>query len=175
MGLVIQPDPQVKRGGELALFLLVSYPEAMADQTQASTATSASSPASAPSGQKSPLDILEEILKESDAQKTGVAGAGSDSASGQAAAGDEPQPSDEELQAQIQQQQEAQRLADEAALKQQIEELKTINQTPQYQAAQAQDQAEADERQHEADELVGLEIRQLEHTKIPVDTATTSE
>lgn len=142
----------------------------MADQT-----TSQPFPKSpAPTGQKSPLDILEEILNEADAQEDGdTAAAGAPKAGATPAA--EPQVPDAEIQAQIKQQEEQHKQQDAIALQQKIEELKTITQTPEYQAAQTQDHAKEEKLHQEEEERAATEIRQLQHTKIPVDTTTTGE
>ncbi len=110
-------------------------------------------------GGKSPLDMLEQILK--DQKQEGAEAPATPVAAPVVPA--EPLISPEELQAQ----QAAHKAQDEVDLKAKIAELETIKQTPEYQArveqnAQAQTQAE---EAHSGQE--GFEIRQLDHTKVP--------
>jgi hypothetical protein len=131
-------------------------------------------PGSDPSqpAQKSPLDILEEILRESKDQGGG----------GPAGPGQPPEPegpvvgedglTDEERaaqQAEREAEKERQRQEDAAALQQQLQALKTIDQTPQYQARVAQEQAEVAADAAKDAALDGFEIFQLKHTKITPD------
>lgn len=128
----------------------------MADDPQTPPQNAATDP-----NQKSPLDILEEILSEKGAS-AGDPGGMQAEASVAPVVPEPPQPTAEEL-AQL----EAARLAqDQAELQQKQAELQTITQTPQYQARVEQE--EAAKQQHDQQETAqeGFEIKQIEHTKI---------
>jgi len=108
------------------------------------------------SGDKSPLDILEEILQESDAE----------------AAAEQAQAAQAEAEkaaklAELERQAEEQRARDAAMLHQQLADLKTIEETPENQARVQQNEA----RQRAADEAKaqaeGFGIFQLGHMKVP--------
>ena len=170
---IVLQDPAAVGVDDTASAAVATQPVDQPVPDPAAIPDSASAPAKA---QKSPLDILEEILKEADSQDAAKAGS-----TPSAAAPASPDPAvtpeqtaeaDAAVQAQIAQQQEAQRQQDQIALQQQIEALKTISDTPQFQAAQEQHQEEQDVRDSEDVGRVGNEIRQLEHIKIPVDPST---
>lgn len=101
--------------------------------------------------QKSPLDVLETILDEAKSKTRTV----------------NQQEQQEEQQRQELAQQDAQQKAEDAQkLRQQIEELKTVTQTPAYQARVEQEQEKQEEQEKEKQEQQGYQIVQLEHTKV---------
>ena len=118
----------------------------------------------ASSDDKNPLDVLEELLKDS-----GGSGGGG-------AAGDPPKPelkpgelTDEELaqrREEFEQKKAIQTAEDTQKLAEQQELLKTLTQTPQYQARvqQEADHDAASAKEEEAGE--GYEVTQLKHDKI---------
>jgi hypothetical protein len=147
-------------------------PTPPADPTSVVPSDSTAPAADPNAPQKSPLDILEEIL--GDAAKSGAA-PGAGAAPGTAGSADapaeppkpqipaEPQISPEELAAK----EAAQKAKDEADILQKQAELQTITQTPEYHARVEQNAAaEASAHEHDTDGQ-GFEIIQLEHKKLP--------
>ncbi len=152
----------------------------MTDPGAVSVATQQPPASDPPADQKSPLDILEEIL--GDAAKKGGAGA----AAGAVPTSDAPNtPADPTMSADRQAQpppppqepamtiEEAEAIkqahleADQVALQQKVAELQTITQTPQYQARVEQNTAAATTSEEQTNSQAGFEIVQLEHKKIP--------
>lgn len=105
-------------------------------------------------GGKNPLDVLEEILNQSKKEDT------AQQAEAQQAAAEQAE------MAQAQQEMAAQRREDQAKIQQQLEQLKTIEDTPQYQARVEQEAAKVQEKQDSENGTKGNEIRQIQHTKI---------
>ncbi len=133
--------------------------------------------------QKSPLDILEDILAESqqdggaDATTAGVgrdvldAGDFSMEGSGVDAVA---VPDEAVLRQQVDTDMAAQAVVDQQDILVKIEELKTITDTPEYKAGLAQEVATESARQTHKHSLEGSEILQLKHIKIPVEVANVS-
>lgn len=127
-------------------------------------------PADGGAGQKSPLDVLEELLKESQA-KAGAAGQGPGAPGGMGAmepAPDPNQPTPEQLQLQAEMEEKLrqQAIIDQQHLEEQRVALGQIKDTPQYKARVQQDQDKVDEQQSKQSAGQGFDIKQLEHTKI---------
>ena len=105
--------------------------------------------AAAANSDQSPLDILDQILKDAQSKAT-------DAASEKLAEDEKKREEARERQRQLDQQKVQEELA-------QISEMKN---SPQYQAMQDQ-KKEAVEQQHEhQQQMTGMEIKQLEHSKI---------
>jgi|GEM_PF-3063221 len=135
------------------------------------TTTLPASPAAAPNTPtKSPLDILEEILNDPKSKtpiEPGTAAASVTSAVPEAAT--QPPPAVPQLTAEeIAAQQQVQDQADQQALAAETAELKTIVNTPAYQARVQQAAAAQEETQQHVEATKEFEIKQLEHSKIPV-------
>jgi hypothetical protein len=115
----------------------------------------ATPPAAAPktpktgSSQQSPLDVLDQILNE---------------AQSKAAKGEEEKQKEEERK----RLEEAarQREEDQKRIEQQLAELQTVKQSPQYQALVEQQQEVIGEKEEKAKELEGMEIVQIGHTTL---------
>lgn len=124
-------------------------------------------PAQAGAPQKSPLDMLEDIL--ADAQKKDQAKKGETEAAAKAEAEAKAAAEKAAQEAALEAEKLRQQQEDELQLKQKQEELKTIVETPQYQARV--DQQQAEEQKHAAEDAAGagFQITQLGHTKIQVD------
>lgn len=123
-------------------------------------------PAGAPGAQKSPLDVLEDILNES----KGAGGAGADPAAAKAAAeaqvAADAAKAEAEAMAQVQADMEKQRVEDQQQLQQQISNLSSIKDTPAYQARVAQDEEKKRQDAATASAGEGFDIVQLGHTKV---------
>lgn len=135
--------------------------------TDPTTVPAAPVPAPKSDAQKSPLDVLEEILNESKGSSGGPAvdpAAAKAAAEAQAAA--EAAKAEAEAMAKVQADMERQRLEDQQKLKEQITDLKTIKDTPAYQARVAQDEEKKQEAAATAVAGAGYEIVQLDHTKV---------
>ncbi len=130
-------------------------------------ATQTAAPASTPGGKgsgKSPLDVLEEILQEN----KGAGDAGGASGPTQDKGAEPEQVVDPAEQARIEQQIAQRQLLDQEQIQQQLEELRTIADTPQNQARIEQRQQEEEQHHKAALDADGHQIRQLDHTKIEV-------
>lgn len=128
---------------------------------------------SSPAPTKSPLDILEEILNDPSKKAVQPAAAAATGAPppnpgepvpAESALPPIPQPSEAEILAQ----QQAQLIKDQAELITEQANLQTIVDTPAYQARVQQAAATAEESQRQALAGQGFEIKQLDHTKIPM-------
>lgn len=108
--------------------------------------------------QKSPLDLLEDILNESK-----NAGGAADPA---AAAAAEAEAIAAQQAEKISQMQAQNKVADEQAIEQGIAELSSIKDTPAYQARIQQEAATVQAHDQQADAQRGFEIKQLSHKKI---------
>lgn len=108
-------------------------------------------PSQAPSSlpAPNPLDMLDQILNEA-----------------QAKSAEEKQKQEEAEQQRLQAEMDAQRQRDEAAVAEELKDIENLKDSPQYQARVAQLQAEADRTQTQTEQMKGMEIRQLGHTKI---------
>jgi hypothetical protein len=120
----------------------------MTDPAQNSVPAPTPTAAPAP-GQTSPLDVLDQILN--DAQSKAAA---------QETAKEEEEK--QKLQAEV----ERQKQEDQAKLQQQITELKTVTQSPEYQAKVDQDKQAAVQAEEHAQQMDGMEIIQLDHKKV---------
>lgn len=123
-------------------------------------------PATDPAAQKNPLDVLEELLKESQAKVGGGSMPGMPGDPGAAAEPAGPTPEQLQLQAEYEEKLRQQAILDQQALEQKRAELEEIKHTPQYQARVQQDQEKADVQQAKSSAGQGFDIKQLEHTKI---------
>ncbi len=118
----------------------------------------------APAGdQKNPLDVLEELLKESQA-KIGPPGGGKAADAPAEPAG--PTPEQLQQQAELEERLRQQAVLDQQAIEKRRIELLGLKDTPQYQARVQQDQAKADDLQSKDTAGQGFQILQLDHTKI---------
>ena len=112
---------------------------------------------------KNPLDVLEELLKDSGGGAAGAAG-------GKGAEAPKPgELSEEELEQkrqEFEQKQAEQAQVDAQQLAQQHELLKTIKDTPEYQARVQQQEEAAAESEQKQQASDGFEITQLDHDKI---------
>lgn len=117
--------------------------------------------------QKSPLDLLEDILADAQKKDSAKAEEKVEAAKNeeQAKAAADQAATDAAIEAE----KEKHRLEDEALLKQKQEELKTIVDTPEYQAKMAQEEAADKQEAEEFSAGQGFDITQLKHTKIQVD------
>jgi hypothetical protein len=97
----------------------------------------------------SPLDVLDQILSDAQAKTA---------ESAQAKAAEEAHKLEEEH--------KQHQAADRQMLEEELERLKTVKQSPQYQARIQQDMESAMEDQEQAKNLEGNEILQIAHTKI---------
>ncbi len=111
---------------------------------------------------KNPLDVLEELLKDSGS------GSGSGS-SGGAAPAKEGELTEEELaqkRLEFEQKKADQAVVDTADIEKQKALLETITQTPAYQARVQQEEAAVEQTVKNEEAAVGFDIKQLEHDKI---------
>lgn len=120
--------------------------------------------------QKSPLDILEQLLKDSKKDEAASDQAASPQTPGLAAPGGEesaqPAALTPEQIAELDAKLAAQREIDQQKVEQTLSELNSVKTSPQYQARVQQQQQEDQEKQEEAVEHDGHQIRQVSHTKI---------
>ncbi len=117
-------------------------------------------PANPGAPQKSPLDILEDILgKDPNAAGAAVPDASPAPAD---APPSQPQPTLEEIRALEQEM----AVRDQAALAAKQAEMASITESPEYQVRVTQDEAAAEQTATASDALEGFEIKQLDHTKI---------
>ncbi len=143
----------------------------MTDQPQQPAAPTPSpvdpTAAQAPAG-KSPLEMLEEMLQATQAQQPAATPAPTQTAAAPAPqAGATPPVAEPQLDpAVIAQAQADSNAQDQVDLKAKLEELKTISQTPEYQARVAQNQAAVNEEAQQQSAIQGYEIHQLDHKKI---------
>lgn len=113
------------------------------------TPGAANDPAAAASTDQSPLDLLDQILKDAQAKAS--------EASAEKIADDEKKREEErERQRQLDQQKVEEELA-------QIEQMKT---SPEYQAMQQQKQDAVVQKEEHQKQMTGMEILQLEHSKL---------
>lgn len=149
----------------------------MNQSDQSDTSTQGPAPAqpgqSAPSlnagseAKKSPLEILEEILAESQQKAAAGGEGGAQNDDGQPLAVDEVGRDEAARQEALAAEQEAAKLAqDKVALEQKIAELKALDQTPENQARLAQLKAEAANHDGELEAQEGFEIRQVSHDQV---------
>ncbi|MBW7944465.1 hypothetical protein H3C70_03635 [Patescibacteria group bacterium] len=101
----------------------------------------------APSDQ-SPLDILDQILK--DAQNKA------------ATTTDQKLADDERL---VQEEQERQRQLDAQKVQEELQQIEAMKSSPQYQAMMQQKQEVEHQKEEHQKQMTGMEILQLEHTK----------
>lgn len=121
--------------------------------------------AQAPAG-KSPLEMLEEMLQATQAQQPAATPAPAQTAASPQG-GTPPPVAEPQLDpAVIAQAQADSNAQDQVDLKAKLEELKTISQTPEYQARVAQNQAAVKEEAQQQSAIQGYEIHQLDHKKI---------
>jgi hypothetical protein len=146
----LTPDPS----------LVPATPTVSPDPVQANVPTSGTP-------QKSPLDMLEDIL--ADAQKKDQAKKGEVEAAAKAEAEAKAAAEKAAQEAALEQEKVRQQQEDEALLHQKQEELKTIVETPEYQARVEQQTAEEQKHADETAAGAGFQITQLGHTKIEVD------
>ncbi len=127
----------------------------MTDAAQVTTAT-AQTPAlptdpagatQAPSDQ-SPLDILDQILKDAQNKAT--------------AAKDEKLADDERR---VQEEQERQRQLDAQRVQEELQQIEEMKSSPQYQAMMHQKEEVEHQKEEHQKQMTGMEILQLEHTK----------
>lgn len=110
---------------------------------------------------KNPLDVLEELLKDSGGSGSGGSQPAQDPQNGELSEEELAQKRAEfELKQQEQQEVDAQKLA------QQQELLKTLKDTPQYQARVHQEEEKEQEKEAEEQAGDGYEVTQLKHDKI---------
>jgi hypothetical protein len=118
------------------------------------TTPPASDPAPSAGGKQSPLAILEEILDESKKASSAQDAAQEQKATEAAQLAE----AKANMAAKIEQ--------DQTLIQQQLAQLQTIQDTPQYQARMTQEEAKKDQAEDSQDGLAGHEIRQIKHTKI---------
>ncbi|MDH5532891.1 MAG: hypothetical protein OEX81_00490 [Candidatus Pacebacteria bacterium] len=109
----------------------------MADTTQAAP-------------KKNPLDILEDILDNAEAQKEDNEAAAAEA----------------KLLAEIKEKEEAARQADLAKLEEERAKMTAIESSPESQARLSQIKEKSEQKQEKEDNSKGFEIRQMGHTKI---------
>lgn len=126
----------------------------------APTTPTASDPAAPP--QKSPLDILEEILQ----QKGGVGEPADAASAAPAAPVVDPAAEEAAKLAEIKALEQQSQAEDQAALAAKQAELASAKQTPAYQARVKQDQATKQQSDSQNAAHEGYQIKQLQHTKI---------
>lgn len=127
----------------------------------------APSPNAGSAAKKSPLEILEEILAESQQKAAAGGEGGPQNGDGQPLAVDEVGRDEAARQEALAAEQEAAKLAqDKVALEQKIAELKALDQTPENQARLAQLKAEAASHDGELEAQEGFEIRQVSHDQV---------
>jgi hypothetical protein len=119
----------------------------MTDSTVAQAPVAATTDATQPTSTQSPLDILDQILNEA-----------------QAKSADSAAEKSKEEERKMQEELERQKQEDKEKLEQQIIELESIKQSPQYQARIEQDQEIKDESEKKKEELQGNQIFQLKRT-----------
>lgn len=110
---------------------------------------------------KNPLDVLEELLKDSGGSGGGGAQPAQTPQNGEL--------SEEELaqkRAEFEQKQVEQQQVDAQKLAQQHELLKTLKDTPQYQARVHQEEEKVQEKEAEEQAADGYEVTQLKHDKV---------
>lgn len=131
----------------------------MTDDSQSTTNTT-------PAGDdKNPLDILEELLRDSGGSGGGAAGGPAEPAKPEEPA--EPTPEEKaKAREEIEQKMADQAVVDAQHVAEQQELLKSLKDTPQYQARVHQDQEKAENSQANQVASDGFEIDQLEHDKI---------
>lgn len=143
----------------------MSYLGSMADDVSVSAPVpSGSDPSGQP--QKNPLDVLEELLNDAKAgaqAPAGVAPAAPDQSATPLAAPEPAGPTPEQL-AQMEAEREAQ---DQAEAQAKLNEIQSVQSTPEFQARIQQDQAAVQQKAQETTAQDGFEIIQLDHTKIP--------
>ncbi len=105
-------------------------------------------PADAPAGQ-SPLDVLDQILNDA-----------------QTKAATQQSAQEEEEKKKLEEAVEQQKQEDQAKLQEQIAELQTVKESPEYQAKVQQDQHAVVQAEEHAQEMEGMDIVQLGHTKV---------
>ncbi len=132
-----------------------SDPAAIPTQTQ--TTNQAVDPA-AP--QKSPLDVLEEILNEAQAKQSATAAENEQSAEAQKAAEEEAKL------AEVKAQEAAQVQQDLIATEQQKQAIQAETNSDAYKARVQQETQKKTDEEHHAEETKGYEIIQLGHTKV---------
>lgn len=114
------------------------------------SATAPATAAANPAPKRNPLDILEDILDNAEAQK------------------EENQAKEEQdkVSAELKAKEDEARRLDLARIEEERSKMSAIGSTPQEQARQAQQQEKIEEAQHRQDEQQGYQILQLGHTKI---------
>jgi hypothetical protein len=113
------------------------------------TQTAGSPTPAAPADGKSPLDILDQILKDAQTKADGAAA----------------DKSAEDLKV-LEAERERQRLEDEQNLKEELGKIEGMKDSPQYQAMQQQKEEQKEENTQRAQAMDGMEIVQLEHKKL---------
>ncbi|HYD34660.1 MAG TPA: hypothetical protein VD999_01190 [Vitreimonas sp.] len=128
--------------------------------------TAAGQPGGMP--QKSPLEILEEILGDAKNKAGAGAPAAESAQSAGAVAADPAATSADEAAklAEIQARIEQQKIVDQQLLTQQLADLKQIEQTPEYQAKVSQEHAKEEADAAKVAATDGFEIVQLGHKKV---------
>lgn len=139
-----------------------------------------SDPAASAADQKSPLDILEQLLKDSKKDDAtapaasnpgasdpgGIVGSGASEAAPGGDAAAQPAVLTPEQIAELDAKLAAQRELDQQKVEQTLHELDSVKVSPQYQARVQQQEEEAHQKQEEAIEHDGHQIHQIGHTKI---------
>lgn len=146
-GSVPQPTPAVSDPADE--IILDDQP------TQPGVAVSAD-PTGAPTDQKNPLDVLEELLKDS-------GGAGADP---KAVADQKTEEEKARQMAELEQKMAEQAKIDEQNIAAQQQLMESLKQTPQYQARVQQNEQKEQEKQEEETAGKGFEITQLKHDTV---------
>lgn len=130
----------------------------MTDATQVNPSLPTSTPATdsvAPTAaagaasDQSPLDILDQILKDAQAKAS--------EASEEKLANDEKKRIEER---------ERQRQLDQQKVQEELQQIEQMKVSPQYQAMQQQKQDAVEQKQEHQEKMTGMEILQLEHNKL---------
>ena len=100
---------------------------------------------------ESPLDVLDQILNEAQDKME-----------------DDTKKKEEEEVKKMEAEREQQKIKDQLQVQQQIEELKTVTESPEYHARVEQHDTEVQAQSQRAEEMAGTEIRQLGHMKVDV-------
>lgn len=147
-----------------------SDPTTVAANDAGAASDAGATPADPQAPQKSPLDILEELLKDSKKGADGGAGDASGSDAASTSSAETPPPATGEMTPEERAALDA-KIAEQAAKDQQVMQqtlqgLESVKTSPQYQAKVEQETKQAEEKQHEDEEHDGHQIRQLGHTTI---------
>lgn len=136
------------------------------DVTTTNASNSAVDPAD--SSQKTPLSVLDDILNESEQEMSDEAAAQAAAAQAAAAAEAAKQSEQAAKVAAYEQAMAEQRAKDQQRIQQQLEELKTIETTPENQARLQQIEESKQQKTQSVLDSEGYDIKQLDHAKIPI-------